>query len=110
MILTFQSSYQLELQPQALMCSRWLEVPCLHTTQIIDHIKCLIQHGGTLSITGQLLDGTIEQAKVELGVSGPLLTQPYEIYGHLLMESWIKGVWNEVSDNNIQVTEKTASL
>ena len=87
-----------------------LELPCLHTTQTIEHIECLIRHGGTQTITGQLLDGTIKQAKVELGISGPLLTQPYDIYVHLLTECWIKGVWKEVDDNDIQVTEKTASL
>ena len=87
-----------------------LEVPCLYTTQVIKHIDCLIRHGGTMTFTGQLLDGTIKIAKVELGISGQLLTNSYDFYGHLLSESSIKGVWHEIWENQITVQEKTWSL
>ena len=40
-----------------------LEFPCLYTQQIVSHVECLLRHGGTDSITGQLLEASIEVAK-----------------------------------------------
>ena len=60
--------------------------------------------------TGQLLDGTIESAKVEIGAAGPLFTNSFDFYGHLLTKTWIKGVWNEIWENKLTVKEKTTSL
>ena len=87
-----------------------LEIPCLYTNQVIQHIDCLLQHGGTNTIMGQSLNGTIEQAKVEIGVCGNVLTQPFDLYGYLLTDSWIKGVWQEVFHTSIHVIEQTESL
>ena len=87
-----------------------LEVPCLYTARLAEHVECLVRHGGTRTITGKLLDGTIKDAKVELGVSGQLLTNSFDFYGHLLTDSWIKGVWSELWENEITVNEKTKSL
>ena len=36
-----------------------LQMPCLYTTQVTEHIDCLLRHGGTRSITGQLLNATL---------------------------------------------------
>ena len=36
-----------------------LEFPCLYTQQVTAHVKCLLHHGGTNSITGQLLEASI---------------------------------------------------
>ena len=87
-----------------------LEAPCLYTTQVIEHVDCLIRHGGTTTFTGQLLDGTIEAAKVEIGAAGPLFTNSFDFYSHLLTKTWIKGVWNEIWENKLTVKEKTTSL
>ena len=87
-----------------------LEIPCMYTNQVIQHIDCLLRHGGTNTITGQLLKGTIEQAKVEIRVCGNLLTQPFNLYGYLLTDCWIKGVWQEVFLASIHVIEQTVSL
>ena len=87
-----------------------LGVPCLYTAQVAEHVECLLQHGRTRTITGQLLDGTIEDAKVELGVSGQLLTNSFDYYSHLLTDSWIKGMWSELWENEITVNEKTKLL
>ena len=87
-----------------------LELPCLYTTQVIEHVDCLLRHGGTKTITGQLLDGNIEKAKVEVGISGDLLTASFDDYGHLLTKCWIKDVWYELHTQQIKVMEKTVSL
>ena len=112
-IISTKGTHQPQLQPESPMCTwriSWIEIPCLYTTQVIEHIDCLLHHGGTETFTGQLLDGTLETAKVELGISGQLLTNSFDLYGHLLTDSWIKGVWHEVWENKITVQEKTKSL
>ena len=56
-----------------------LELPCLYTTQVNEHIDCLLRHGRTETITSQLLDST-----------------SFDNYGHLLTKCWIKDVWYEL--------------
>ena len=48
--------------------------------------------------------------KSEIGASGPLFTNSFDFYGHLLTKTWIKGVWNEIWENKLTVKEKTMSL
>ena len=87
-----------------------LELPCLYTTQVIEHVDCLLRHGGTDTITSQLLDGTIELAKVEVGNSDERFASSFDNYGHLLTKSWIKDVWYELHTHQIQVKKKTDLL
>ena len=70
----------------------------------------MLRHGGTETIAGQLLDRAIEKAKVEVGISGDLLTASFDDYGHLLTKCWIKDVWYELHTQQIKMMEKTASL
>ena len=78
-----------------------LELPCLYTTQVIKHVDCLLLHGGTETITGQLLDGTIEKAKVE-----PLLTTTAISSQNVGLKTYGKSY----TYTKIKVMEKTASL
>ena len=87
-----------------------LEMPCLYTSQISEHVECLIRHGGTDTITGQLLDGMIEVAKAEIGTAGDLFSLDYDIYSLLVTDGWIKHVWREIQEMNLQVRERTDSL
>ena len=87
-----------------------LEMPCLYTSQISEHVECLIRHGGTDTITGQLLDGTIEVANAEIGTAGDLFSLDYDIYSPLVTDGWIKHVWHEIQEMNLQVRERTDSL
>ena len=86
-----------------------LEMPCLYTQQIVSHMECLLRHGGTDSITGQLLEASIEVSKTELGMQGDLFHHFFESIGFLLTNSWIQAVWHEISSTGISVSEKTKS-
>ena len=77
-----------------------LEFPCLYTQQVVAHTECLLHHGRTNSITGQLFEATIEVAKAELGLGGPLFHHNHQELGFLLMNSWIQTVWEEMNSNN----------
>ena len=83
-----------------------------YTTQLITHIDMLLRHGGRDTITGQLLTGNIETAKLELGLSGPLFGKNFKQFGQLTTDCWVKGVWKEIHTigTDIQVEEHTASL
>ena len=87
-----------------------LEMPCLYTSQVSEHIECLIRHGGSDTITGQLLDGTIEVAKAEIGIAGDLFSIPFDTHSHLVTSGWIKHVWREIQEMDIHVRERTTSL
>ena len=87
-----------------------LELPCLYTTQVVEHVECLLRHGGSQSITGKLLEAALEVAKAEAGVQGSLFGNSFKTYGHLITSSWIKEVWREIDDNSIQFEERTTSL
>ena len=87
-----------------------LEFPCLYTQQVVSHVECLLRHGGNDSITGQLLEATIEVAKTELGQGGSLFQQDFLKTGFLLTNSWIAGVWHELVTNEIEFHETTPSL
>ena len=87
-----------------------LEMPCLYTSQVSKHIECLIRHGGSDTITGQLLNGTIEVAKVEIGIAGELFSILFDTHSHLVTSGWIKHVWREIQEMDIQVRERTTCL
>ena len=86
-----------------------LQFPCLYTQQVIDHVDCLLRHGGTSSILGQLLDATIKRAKVEIGVAGQLFRCDFHRTGFLLTNSWVKQVWKEVQEYELEVNECSSS-
>jgi hypothetical protein len=82
----------------------------LHTTQIIEHISMISQHGPLATLTGQLLRGTLEAAKLELGLSGRFLSHSYCDFEHLRTDCWIKVLWSEVWKYRIKVNEQTPNL
>jgi hypothetical protein len=67
----------------------------LHTTQIIKHVSMISQHGPLATLTGQLLCGTLEGAKLELSLSGQFLSHSYCDFEHLFTGCWIKVLWSE---------------
>ena len=87
-----------------------LNFPCLYTSQVIAHMECLLRHGGQSTITGRLLEGTIEVAKAELGFPGKLFSHSASEFSHLLTSSWIKDIWHEIHDNKMTFIEHTDDL
>ena len=66
-----------------------LGVPDLWTLQGTDHIKALLDHGGTTSATGQLLQNSFEQHILHLGKSDDIMQLSRTSIRHL-EPSWIK--------------------
>ena len=87
-----------------------LNFPCLYHSQVIAHMECLLRHGGQSTITGRLLEGSIEVAKAELGLPGKLFSHSASNLSHLITHSWIRDIWHEIQDNEITFSEQTPDL
>ena len=57
-----------------------------------------MEHYSESTSTEFFLATTIEYAQQQVGTITPFLTLPFKIYGFLLSECWIKGVWRFLSD------------
>lgn len=87
-----------------------LNLPDLHTTSIMSHIDIIIRHGGQASATGQLLQGTLEALKLEIGWECSLWNIPPKILNTLGTQSWIKHVVLEAHQNALRWTDPTDNL
>ena len=61
----------------------------LHTTQGIEHIKAMIQHGGRNTATGILLQTSLEYHSIEAGSIHPIFTLPNPMIQYLT-KTWIR--------------------
>jgi len=80
-----------------------LEAPNVYVEMNIDKTGKLLVHSNTPSLTGQLLGASLEQAQLEVGIGIPILQAPFNVYGFLCTDCWIKGLWKFVSDHDVMV-------
>jgi hypothetical protein len=86
------------------------EIHNLQTSQIIAHADTVIHHGMASTLAGQQLRGSLEAAKLELGLPGPLFQQDFKAFGSLATDSWVKHAWKEFQLEEVEVTEQTANI
>ncbi len=82
----------------------------LWTVQGILKLWVTLQHGDAPTITGHQLRASMELHTIELGLSGQLTQQDYQIFGHLATKSWLKHLWQFCTLSNIQLTTTTPQL
>jgi hypothetical protein len=87
-----------------------LAVPNLYVETGIQHISLVLQETYHNSPTGKLLCMSIEAAKVEVGVGGSLFMQPFERFGILATESWVKHTWRFLSEHGITIEDKVGDI
>ena len=86
--------------------ARGLNIPDLYTEQGLSHIEMLLMYGHREEhITGKLLRGSIQQAKLELGLPGPLFRQDYSKFHHLATTTWVKSVWLFLWEHSMSLEE-----
>ena len=78
--------------------------------QGIEHIKVLMTHGVSQSLTGMLLRTNIEASKQELGLGGSFFTQNYKLYKGLVTNSWVKSTWQFLWEHKLSLEETTPNL
>ena len=53
---------------------------------------------------------SIEATKVEIGVGGPLFMQPFDRYGTLATDSWVKHTWRFLSEYGIMIEDRVGDI
>jgi hypothetical protein len=78
--------------------------------QTIDHIKMIIQHGHTDSITGKLIRNTLEQLSIEAGLgTGPLLVDLTKV-NYLTERTWIENTIRSCQKYNISIESSVKGI
>ena len=70
-----------------------LAIPDLYATQQTKHIMTLLKFGGTNTVTGNLIQQSIELLKIEIGISRPLHEISITKVEQLATNSWVKTTW-----------------
>ena len=83
-----------------------LDIKDLYISQGLQHIKALLNHIWRRTTTGTLLRTTMEHLKIEVGLTGSILSNDYQLYGELAEESWIKHLWKFLMETGIQINDK----
>jgi len=79
-----------------------LGVKDLHLLQGIHHITDIIDHSFKKSITGHLIQTSLEHLKLELGINGSIFEKiTRNLKPPLLHKSWDQDTWKFASDNKI---------
>jgi hypothetical protein len=87
-----------------------LDIHQLYVTQTSDQIMGILKHGPANTLTGQLIRGSIELLKVELGLPGPLFANSFAAVGHLATPCWVKFLWQTLDREKIELTEHSGHL
>ena len=87
-----------------------LHIPCMYLTQGILKIMKYITFIHSPSILGKILRLCEQNIKLELGLPGNLYTTPYSKTHFLVTSSWIKHLWQFVSEHGILLQDHSPHL
>ncbi len=88
-----------------------LGVPHLYSDQGIAHIfQCLHHAHQESNITGQLFRASFEQLGLELGLPDSPFSHAFKSFGHLATTSWVKSLWQFLSDQSISLLGPVPTL
>ncbi len=70
-----------------------LALPSLSWEQGIAALRLLLECGNGPLVAGSLLQTSVEQAQLEVGSLTPFYQLPFQQYGFLLTDCWLKSLW-----------------
>ena len=82
-----------------------LGIHYLWTTQGVEHLLAVLGHATRPTLTGKLLQTTMEEMQLEIGVSTFFLRYSHDTYGSLATRSWSAETWRFLLDSKIKVTD-----
>ena len=82
----------------------------LYTTMGINHIQALLDQTWSNSITGQLMQVSLENMKLELGLQGSVLNHAYSTYNHLVTKCWMEHLWEFTSKHDIEIDDEVGEI
>jgi predicted lipid carrier protein YhbT len=83
-----------------------LQLPNLYVQHGLARISLIVDNIGENNMMGELLRNTIEAAKVEIGVGRNIFSLDFDLYKHILTDSWIKSTWQFAQENGIDIIDK----
>ena len=84
-----------------------LEAPNFYVEQGICKVSKLLTHGDSGNLTSDLIAVSMEQAQLEVSIGTPLLQVPFDQYGMLCTQCWVKGLWQFASEHCILLENPT---
>ena len=84
-----------------------LEAPNFYVEQGIHKVSKLLTHGDSGNLTSDLIAVSMEQAQLEVSIGTPLLQAPFDQYGMLCTQCWVKGLWQFASEHRILLENPT---
>jgi hypothetical protein len=84
-----------------------LDITHLYTHQGLSRIEILHDHLGQKSMTDELLQTSIEAAKVEVGIGRNLFQLDYDLYEPIVTDCWVKATWQFAHEHQIDIKDST---
>jgi len=86
-----------------------LALPSILWEQGIAALHLLLEVGNGPSMAGSLLHTLVEQAQLEVGSLTPFYQLPFQQYGFLLTNCWLKSVWSFLSSAQLCLQSSSGS-
>ena len=80
-----------------------LGLPHPYALQVAHHVEACLRHGTNQTNTGQYLSAALEAHQLELGIPLGLFQNRFDEVGLLASDTWLKKVWQELSDLDIHL-------
>lgn len=77
---------------------------CMHTLQLIKHLKALVKHSDKSTLTGELINLKMQALKIFLGTNKPIWELNPSQWEDLCPTTWIKATWKDCYNVNIKIT------
>jgi len=90
-------------------CLFGLGLPSILWEQGIAGLRLLLECGNGPSVAGSLLCTSVEQAQLEVGSIMPFYQLPFQQYGFLLTNCWLKSLWNFLSSAGLHLQSSNGS-
>lgn len=81
--------------------ARGLGVKDPYWLQLIFHLQAILRHSNRNTPSCDLHNENIEMVQTYVGSDQPFWEMPFEQYGHLAPEGWIKHTWKAMADTGI---------
>ena len=81
--------------------SQGMAVPSLMVTQTVQHVQAIIRHSHRSSPSHDLHLHNMEAVQCHLGSEIPFWQLPFELYGGLAPEGWMKFTWKQLSQTSL---------
>ena len=77
----------------------------IFTTMGIVQIQAIVEHTWGDSLSGKLIQTSLESLKMEVGITGSLFHKNFTLLGQLATDCWLKSVWSFCWNHNITIND-----